>query len=67
LPGADSVVIEKPLVWGLFKNGQMQGAQKTEPRGVYVHTLSGAVLQRNTAYERFSTAPQYPLFFDSTT
>jgi hypothetical protein len=36
-------IIEKPHVWGLFKNVQMQGAQKTEPRGVYGYTLSGAV------------------------
>ena len=36
-------VVEKPLVWGLFKNAQMQGAQKTEPRGVYGYTLSSAV------------------------
>ena len=28
---------------GLFKNVQMQGAQKTEPRGVYGYTLSGAI------------------------
>ena len=28
---------------GLFKNVQMQGAQETELRGVYLHTLSGAV------------------------
>ena len=28
---------------GLFKNVQMQGAQKAEMRGVYFHTLSGAV------------------------
>jgi hypothetical protein len=28
---------------GLFKNVQMQGAQKTEPQGVYGYTLSGAV------------------------
>jgi len=27
----------------LFKNVHMQGAQKAEPRGVYLHTLSGAV------------------------
>jgi hypothetical protein len=27
-------IIEKPYVWGLFKNVQ--------PRGVYKHTLSGA-------------------------
>jgi hypothetical protein len=30
-------------VLGLFKNVQMQGAQKTEPRGVYEYTLSDAV------------------------
>jgi hypothetical protein len=28
---------------GLFKNAQMQGAQKAEPRGVYDNTLSGDV------------------------
>jgi hypothetical protein len=28
---------------GLFKNVQMQGAQKTEPRGVYGYALSVAV------------------------
>jgi hypothetical protein len=28
---------------GLFKNVQMQGAQKTEPRGVYGYTLNGVV------------------------
>jgi len=37
------VVFEKPYVWGLFKNVQMRDAQKTEPRGVYRYTLSGAV------------------------
>jgi hypothetical protein len=36
-------VIEIPHIWGLFKNVQMLGAQKTEPRGVYKYTLSGAV------------------------
>jgi len=36
-------VVEKPYVWGLFKNVQLQGAQKTGPRGVYRYTLSGAV------------------------
>jgi hypothetical protein len=30
------------MLGGLFKNIQMQGAQKTEPRGVYEYTLSGA-------------------------
>jgi hypothetical protein len=38
-----SGIIEKPHVPGLFKNVQMQGAQITEPRGVYRYTLSGAV------------------------
>jgi hypothetical protein len=47
-----SRVVEKQSVQGLFKNVQLQGAQKIEPRGVYKHTLSGAVLQRNTANER---------------
>jgi hypothetical protein len=36
-------VVEKTHVLGLFKNVQMHGAQKTEPRGVYGYTLSGAV------------------------
>ena len=47
---------------GLFKNVQMQGAQKTEPQG---YTLSNAVCSAtpafaevNSADERFSTAPQ---------
>jgi hypothetical protein len=35
--------VEKPNILGLFKNVQMQGAQKTEPRGVCKYTLSGAV------------------------
>jgi hypothetical protein len=34
---------KKSLVLGLFKNVQMQGAQKTELRDVYGYTLSGAV------------------------
>jgi hypothetical protein len=37
------VVVEKPHVLGQFKNVQMQGAQKAEPRGVYEYTLSRAV------------------------
>ena len=35
--------VEEHHVLGLFKNVQMQGAQKTEARGVYGDTLSGAV------------------------
>jgi prepilin-type N-terminal cleavage/methylation domain-containing protein len=38
-----SGVLEKAHVSGLFKNVQMQGAQRTEPRGVYLHTSNGAV------------------------
>jgi prepilin-type N-terminal cleavage/methylation domain-containing protein len=34
---------EKLHVSGLFKNTQVQGAQKTESRGVYRYTLSGEV------------------------
>jgi hypothetical protein len=30
------------IIEGLFKNVQMQGAQKDAPRGVYRETLSGA-------------------------
>jgi ABC-type antimicrobial peptide transport system ATPase subunit len=36
-------VVEKVQVSGLFKNAQVQGAQRTELRGVYRHTLSDAV------------------------
>jgi prepilin-type N-terminal cleavage/methylation domain-containing protein len=42
-------VLEKVHISGLFKypeghaNAQVQGAQRTEPRGVYLHTSSGAV------------------------
>jgi hypothetical protein len=38
-----SAVSEKNPVLGLFKNVQMQGAQKAEPRSVYGNTLSGAL------------------------
>jgi len=36
-------VLEKAHISGLFKNVQMQGAQRTEPRGAYLHTSSGMV------------------------
>jgi hypothetical protein len=47
----------------------MQGAQKTEPRDVYLYTLSGAVCSAtqqtmcSSGYDRFSRAPKslYPL------
>jgi hypothetical protein len=41
---------------GLFKNVQMQGAQKTESRGVYRHTSSGAVCsatQQMSVFQQF--------------
>jgi hypothetical protein len=38
-----NAVFVKNECFGLFKNVQMQGAEKAEPRGVYRHTLSGAV------------------------
>jgi general secretion pathway protein J len=34
-------ILEKAHISGLFKNAQMQGAQKNESRDVYYHTLSG--------------------------
>jgi hypothetical protein len=34
----------------------MQGAQKTESRGIYRNTVNDEVLLRNAADERFSTA-----------
>jgi hypothetical protein len=41
---------------GLFKNVQMQGAQKTESRGVYRHTSSGVVCsatQQMSVFQQF--------------
>jgi len=42
---------------GAVQKCQMQRRAKTEPRGVCKYMLSGGGLQRNTADERFSTAP----------
>jgi hypothetical protein len=42
-------VVEKYYVWGLFKNVQMQGAQKTESRGVLWIYVERFGLQPNTA------------------
>jgi hypothetical protein len=69
---ADTRVVEKPHVLGLFKypkghaNVQMQGAQTAEPRGVYGNTLSGAVCSAtpafagvNSADERFVKPPAF--------
>jgi hypothetical protein len=50
------VDVEKSYIGGLFKNVQMQGAQKVEPRGVYEYTLSGAVC---------SATPQMSVFQQS--
>ena len=49
-------VVEKPYVLGLFKNVQMQGAQKTEPRGVYGYTLSGVVCSATPAFAGVNSA-----------
>ena len=53
---------------GLFKNAQMQGAQKAEPRGVYGYTLSGAVCSATQQMSCFQqpTAPVIPFLYQST-
>jgi hypothetical protein len=48
---------------GLFKNVQMQGAQKTELRGVYRYTLSGAVCSATQQMSVFQQ-PIIPYFFN---
>jgi hypothetical protein len=53
-------IVEKLLVPGLFKNAQMRGAQKTEPRGVYEHSLSGAVCSATLQMSVFQQ-PRYNL------
>jgi hypothetical protein len=50
------VGFEKSHILRLFKNVQMQGAQKVESRGVYEYTLSGAVC---------SATPQMSVFQQS--
>ena len=50
-------VVEKSHVLGLFKNVQMQGAQKSEPRGVYLNTLSGAVCSATQQMSVFQQPP----------
>ena len=56
------VVVEKPYACGLFKNVQMQGAQKAEPRGVLSIYVERYGLQYNTVDER----SPYPLgYFNS--
>ena len=44
-------------VLGLFKNVQMQGAQKTEPRGVYEYTLSDTVCSATQQMSVFQQSP----------
>jgi histone acetyltransferase (RNA polymerase elongator complex component) len=44
-------------VLGLFKNVQMQGAQRTEPRGVYEYTLSDTVCSATQQMSVFQQSP----------
>jgi histone acetyltransferase (RNA polymerase elongator complex component) len=53
--------VEKSHGSGLFKNVQMQGAQKTELRGVYGNTLSGAVCSATQQISVFQQPPSNPL------
>ena len=53
--------VEKSHVWGLFKNVQMQGAQKTEPRGVYEDTLSDTVCSATQQMSVFQQSHSKPL------
>ena len=55
-------VVDKPIVLGLFKNGQMQGAQKTEPRDVCENTLSGAVCSATPAFAGVNSAYACPAY-----
>ena len=50
---------------GLFKNVQMQGAQKTEPQGVYAYMLSGDVCSATQQVSVFQQ-PHYMKFSGST-
>ena len=52
--------VEEPHVFGLFKNIQMQGAQKTEPRGVYGYTLSDTVCSATPAFAGVNSADACP-------
>ena len=58
----NSSEIEKSRVLGLFKNGQMQGAQKTEPRDVCENTLSGAVCSATPAFAGVNSAYACPAY-----
>jgi hypothetical protein len=51
------------LVPYLIRDVQMQGAQETELRGVYLHTLSGAVCSATQQMSVFQQ-PYFLLFFD---
>jgi methylenetetrahydrofolate--tRNA-(uracil-5-)-methyltransferase len=59
----NSAAIEKRNLMGLFKNVQMQGAQKTEPRGVYEHTSSGAVCSATQQMSVFQQPHSSYLYF----
>jgi radical SAM superfamily enzyme len=52
--------VEEPHVFGLFKNIQMQGAQKTEARGVYGYTLSDTVCSATPAFAGVNSADACP-------
>ncbi|MEI6608999.1 MAG: radical SAM protein [Deltaproteobacteria bacterium] len=45
-------------ILGLFKNVQMQGAQKTAPRGVYEYTLSDTVCSATQQMSVFQQSPR---------
>jgi hypothetical protein len=49
----------------LFKKFQMQDAQKTEPQGVYVYTLSGAVCSATPAVAGVNSADACPAYAGS--
>jgi histone acetyltransferase (RNA polymerase elongator complex component) len=53
--------VGKSHVWGLFKNVQMQGAQKTEPRDVYGYTLSDTVCSATQQMSVFQQSHSKPL------
>jgi hypothetical protein len=55
---------QKENLEGLFKNVQMQGAQKTEPRSVYRHTLSGAVCSATRQISVFQQPYSFFFFYN---
>jgi len=49
--------LKNPMFWGCSKMFRCKARKKPNREAYMNYTLSGAVLQRNTADERFSTAP----------